>query len=81
MKNALSELLSEGDGSLSFVRLAGLLIIGTIAAEHIVVTIKTGTPPPWDWQQLSAIGGALAAKVVQKPWETPAPTPPAPPKP
>lgn len=86
MVNMLKELVASSDGSLSTMRVAVLLVTAAVLFNWCYLTVKTGTSQPLDWQQVSIIVGALAAKSVQRAFEpkasdTPPATPPTTPKP
>lgn len=77
--NAIKEILSDTDGSLSFVRVAVLLIIGAFLFNWCYLTAKTGQAQTLDWSSVAVVLGSLGIKVAQKPFENkPTETPAAP---
>jgi hypothetical protein len=65
----LKELVASGDGSLSTMRVAVLLVTAAVLFNWCYLTVKTGTAQPLNWQEVSMIVGALAAKSVQRAFE------------
>ncbi|MGA2178797.1 MAG: hypothetical protein ABSH15_04360 [Verrucomicrobiota bacterium] len=63
--NKLSQLISDGDGAPSTMRLAVLLIIVPIMTVWTVLSIKTGAMIDLDAKWLGLIAAALAAKTGQ----------------
>lgn len=75
-------MLSSGDGSISMMRVAVLLIILAILTNWVYLTIHTGQKQPLSWTEVTTMLGALGVKAAQVPFETKAPTAPVtPPKP
>jgi hypothetical protein len=81
--NALKEILSENDGSLSYSRIASAAILIFVLAKNLMLTAHTGVAQPLDWTEITAVLGSLGLKVLQKPFEQPAAptTPPVVPQP
>ena len=81
MKNALTSLLSENDGSLSTMRVAMMLIVLGYVVNSVIVTWKTGAMAAPDWATVTTLLGTFAAKAVQKPFESKVETPVVAPEP
>ena len=82
MKNWMLDLVSDGNGSASTMRVATLLIVIAVLVNWIYLTVHTGQQQPLDWQEVGLVVGSLAAKAAQVKLESNsgsvAPPPPAP---
>lgn len=76
MNKPLLDMVSSADGSISFMRVACLLILCAVLFNWCYLTVATKQSHALDWQQVSLIVGALAAKAAQRPFESKPPTPP-----
>ena len=63
--NKLNQLLSDGDGQPSLMRVMALLIVCPIMFVWAWLSIKAGTMIPIPWTQITALGGALGFKALQ----------------
>lgn len=75
--NILKQLIQDGAGNTSSIRAAFLLVIAGVVFNWCYLTIKTGTAQQLDWNQVTLVLGAFAAKVGQRAFEPTDATPPA----
>lgn len=76
--NAIKQLLSDGTGSLSTMRVCVMLVVAAVLFNWCYLTIKNGVAQPLDWTTVTMVVGALGFKSVQSAFEKD-PTPPTPP--
>lgn len=74
--NMLKQLIQDGAGNTSSTRAAFLIVIAGVIFNWVYLTIHTGQAQALDWNQVTLVLGAFAAKVGQKAFE-PTDTPPA----
>ncbi len=67
--NPIKQMLTEGNGTWSLLRVCVLVIIAELLFEHVYSLVQEGKPMPWNYQDVLALVGALGAKVAQKPME------------
>ena len=67
--NAIKEILSDNDGSLSTIRLVVLAIVAAVLGNWVYLTIHTGQQQTLDWSSITLVLGAMGVKVAQKPFE------------
>ena len=80
--NALSQLLSEGDGNPSTMRVATLLIVLVILGVESYAALRHGTSMQISLDEVALITAALGAKLWQRRVEgRDVPPPPLPPQP
>ena len=63
--NKLSQLISDGDGAPSLMRIALLLIIVPLMAVWAVLSVKAGQFVPLPWTMVSLVLGTLGCKAGQ----------------
>lgn len=69
-------MLCSADGSVSAMRVMCFLIVAAFLFNWCYLTVKTGQSQPLNWDQITLVLGALAAKAAQRPFETKPPTTP-----
>lgn len=70
---ALFEIFQDSDGSVSFMRVVGFLVVLSVVAKNFILSIKSGASLQFTNDELVVIGIIFGAKVAQKPFEKPAP--------
>jgi hypothetical protein len=69
----LTEILQDTDGTYSFVRILGCIIVLAVVGKNLILSVSTGTNLPFTNDDLLLIGIVFGSKVAQKPFEKPAP--------
>lgn len=66
MLDALTKVFSEGNGSLSSMRILVGFVIAVVTLTWSVTCIKQGVLIGFDWQEVGLITGLLGVKAYQK---------------
>lgn len=80
----LKDITTGNDGSYSLTKVLALIVILALCVEHVYLTMHTGQAQPWNWSEIAAVLGSLAAALGHAhvddpppavPLATPVPTP------
>lgn len=71
-----SQLISDGDGAPSTMRVATLFVVLAVVGTWAVISIRTNTFAPMNSEMVALVVGTLTAKAVQSHAENKAPANP-----